>query len=968
MFFHARRDKLRKVFIVFLFLSILFLAGCESEVTITFNSNGGTEVTSMSNNSNTSITKPNDPTKNGYTFAGWYTDVELTNEFQFEKMPKTDTTLYAKWNVNQYTITFNSNGGSLVASITADYNSDITKPADPTKTGYSFGGWFVDSSLYVAFVFGKMPSGNVTLHAKWTISENTITFNSNGGSDVNPIIGDYDTAITMPNEPTRLGYTFAGWYSDEQFSTEFVFDKMPENSITLYAKWTPNLYKITFETNGGSNVALLNANCGQNITKPTDPTLDGYSFEGWFVDEDFYEEFVFSTMPPHNLTLYAKWAFAHTPISAFDYTISYAHNEVTINGMKVDNLEEIVIPQFIKGVPVTTLSGTFNHYYSLKSVTLPEGLKVIGNSTFNYCYNLSSINFPDSITHIMKNAFYLCDKLEDITLPASLTDIGESAFGHCYGIKNIVLPEGLKRIDNYAFQHSGLFNSIVFIPSSVTNVGSYVFNAVTGVTIICNFTSKPFNWSNDWDKWELPGDPKFNTYFLGSTDMKIIDGVVYGLFNSSYVILFADKNITSVVIPETIEDYEVTAISKNAFLDCRKLESITLPNSIKIIDDYAFKACMALKEINLPSGLTTIGNYAFDSCFGFSRTAIIIPETVTSVGNYIFNQVPRYLVIGMFSQKPAGWSDDWNKNANGSSNFGVTYFIPSSEFAQTDDFIYLVENNEITIIYAHKNITDLVIPNQIDGKDITIIGPSSFSYCTELKTITLPNNLKIIRNNAFFSCLSLESINLPDSITSIESSAFSGCEKLAEVNIPTLISVIESGVFGGCKALKSIIIPNNITTIGNSAFTRTGLESITIPSSVTGIGNLAFNQCYDLKSIILPANISLGEQVFNFCTSLESITIPNSVTEIKRYMFSGCTSLTTVILPSTLTKIGIGAFSGCTSLTSIIIPISVTEIEQDAFRNCSSLTINCEVSEKPAAWHSDWNYSNRLVVWSYQAN
>ena len=190
--------------------------------TVTFQSEGGSEVASQIR-ANTPADQPADPTKEGYTFIGWYNG---ESEWNFETPVATDLTLTAKWQLNQYTITFDTAGGSEVPSITQDYGTAITPPAAPTRTGYTFVGWDRESPT-------TMPVGDMTITARWQVNQYTITFKpENGGQDI-VIKQDYGTAITAPANPTKTGYTFAGW--DKTIPTT-----MPAGDMTITARWTEN--------------------------------------------------------------------------------------------------------------------------------------------------------------------------------------------------------------------------------------------------------------------------------------------------------------------------------------------------------------------------------------------------------------------------------------------------------------------------------------------------------------------------------------------------------------------------------------------------------------------------------------------------------------------------------------------------------------------------------------------------------
>ena len=190
--------------------------------TVTFQSEGGSEVASQIR-ANTPADQPADPTKEGYTFIGWYNG---ESEWDFETPVTADLTLTAKWQINRYTITFDTAGGSEVPSITQDYGTAITPPAAPARTGYTFAGWDRESPT-------TMPAENITLTARWQVNQYTITFKpENGGQDI-VIKQDYGTAITAPANPTKTGYTFAGW-------DKTIPSTMPAGNMTITAQWTEN--------------------------------------------------------------------------------------------------------------------------------------------------------------------------------------------------------------------------------------------------------------------------------------------------------------------------------------------------------------------------------------------------------------------------------------------------------------------------------------------------------------------------------------------------------------------------------------------------------------------------------------------------------------------------------------------------------------------------------------------------------
>jgi len=256
-----------------------------NQYTITFDTNGGSEIVPITQDYGTEITAPDNPTRKGYTFKGWDREIPKT-------MPAENMTVKAQWEINQYTIAFDTNGGSEIAPITQDYGTAITAPADPTRKGYTFKGWDKE-------IPETMPADNITVKAQWEINQYTITFDTNGGSEIAPITQDYSTKITAPDNPTRKGYTFKGWDKE-------IPETMPADNITVKAQWEINQYTIAFDTNGGSEIAPITQDYGTEITAPDNPTRKGYTFKGW-------DREIPKTMPAENITITARWKDTEKP-------------------------------------------------------------------------------------------------------------------------------------------------------------------------------------------------------------------------------------------------------------------------------------------------------------------------------------------------------------------------------------------------------------------------------------------------------------------------------------------------------------------------------------------------------------------------------------------------------------------------------------------------------------------------------
>ena len=175
-------------------------------------------------------------TQEGYRLAGIYTDETYQTEFAADTPINANTTLYAKW-IAQYTVSYQTNGGETIASEIVDDGTTYT-PKTTSRTGYTFAGWFTDEDLTSAFADGTQITADTTLYAKWTINEYTVTFNANGGSAVTEQKVEYNATASEPSDPTKTGYTFAGWYADAELTTAFDFATPVTADTTLYAKWT----------------------------------------------------------------------------------------------------------------------------------------------------------------------------------------------------------------------------------------------------------------------------------------------------------------------------------------------------------------------------------------------------------------------------------------------------------------------------------------------------------------------------------------------------------------------------------------------------------------------------------------------------------------------------------------------------------------------------------------------------------
>ncbi|MBP3823146.1 MAG: InlB B-repeat-containing protein [Bacteroidaceae bacterium] len=250
------------------------------------------------------ITKPANPTKKGHTFKGWTPEVAA-------KVPAADVTYTAVFEVNKYKLTFDVDGVKTESEV--EYDAAITKPADPTKEGYTFAGWDAE-------VLAKMPDQALTYTATWTINQYTVKFVVDN-TDVYNQKQDYASTITKPADPTKKGHTFKGW-------TPEVAAKVPAADVTYTAVFEVNKYKLTFDVDGVKTESELEYDAA--ITKPTDPTKEGYTFAGWDAE-------VLAKMPDQALTYTATWTINQ-------YTVKFVVDNTDVYNQKQDYASAIAKP------------------------------------------------------------------------------------------------------------------------------------------------------------------------------------------------------------------------------------------------------------------------------------------------------------------------------------------------------------------------------------------------------------------------------------------------------------------------------------------------------------------------------------------------------------------------------------------------------------------------------------------------
>ncbi len=244
----------------------------------------------------------------------------MTNKARYFRIGKSYYNSNYSYKVPQEIPLFTKTVFEEIYSYVYNENIDIVLPT-PQREGYTFSGWFSDANLTEVFVPSTMPASDVTVYGEWRINQYDVTLNFNNGEESMTVTQDFGTEIEELSGLVYAGYTFGGWYKDETFTTLFDTNLIPAENTSLYAKWIPNMYSITFDTMGGEPMDSITQAYGTEVENPGPPIRNGYEFTGWwyYVAENTISAFTFDTMPINGVDLFAKWRLVY-------YTITFNPN------------------------------------------------------------------------------------------------------------------------------------------------------------------------------------------------------------------------------------------------------------------------------------------------------------------------------------------------------------------------------------------------------------------------------------------------------------------------------------------------------------------------------------------------------------------------------------------------------------------------------------------------------------------
>lgn len=626
--------------------------------------------------------------------------------------------------------------------------------------------------------------------------------------------------ISLPNNPTKDGYEFMGWYLDEntwldELTSDYYSNTEIVKDIKVYAYFSPLNPTLATSVSLNKEELYLNVNENYNLIATIQPSDTTNKTLTWSISN------------PSVATVDNGLVKALTKGSAV-VTVKTSNNMTdTCNIYVVDKNEDISVNVYIDNELTETLTTNHSKGYKITPPQKPEDITTNPNAE-KYFYgwfvdaNYQTLLTEDSIFNTNSNIYgkwidvYVNDfaytvykgkatitslhnhnNLTILVIPSYINafpveKIGLRAFADKTLIRNVIICNGIKEIDSYAFYNCNSMTNII-LPDTLKTINSNAFNC-------CSLLAK-------------------------------------------------------IVIPNN-----VSFIGEYSFANCETLMEINIPDSVEAIKNYCFSECINLTNILIPNGVKVVENYAFYNCT--SLTSIYISNTVGIIGEGVFGGCSSLNEITMPSIEIKKIVNGYNYLYCIGYIFGTKYYEGSLEIKEiiTNLDTHLIVTRDESY-YIPKHLETL---NLLDGN----ISYYSFYNFKTLINLNLLGDTKIIGSGAFSDCTNIKKIKMSNSVTDIESNAFRNCSSLVEIIFSESLLHIGDAVFSSCVNLLSINLPDNVINIGQQIFRKcTQLTSVTMSKELISIGQMAFYECPNLSNVYFKntANWIVEDNSFSSC-------------------------------------------------------------------------------------------------------
>lgn len=917
------------------------------------------------------------PTREGFTFAGWYQNPAYSGNQMttIEIGTEKNVSLWAKWNAVEYSVSYNLNGGTNNDQNITKYTILDTpvKLYNPTYEGFVFEGWFTKSDFSGEKItyLSKDNLGDVTLYAKWSQAY-TITYNTNGGLNDgrNPSVFTENTETFSLYEATKLNFTFLGWFDNEALSGTPVtqITKGTKSNVVLWAKWSSAQITVTFNPNGGgvSPMTKVVKKGGTYGELPT-PTKAGYKFDGWFTEIDGGTQVLPTTSVLSNAdhTLFAQWTEnvytvtynldggtnaagnpatfkrSNLPVLLYDATKNgeyfagwYLDAEFTKRVTKIDAgmLKNVELWARFSATPlVFDLVGS--SAYSVRAantsisgdIDIPQTYNgkpvvVIQNSAFKDCSSLTSILIPNSIKSIGINAFENCSNITEITIPEGVTLIGNNTFKGCVKLASASFPTSIESFGANAFAGCTSLTSIV-LPKNIQEIGANAFANCSKLATIEVFG-------------DTPATLKTGVFPSNVSKIYVKPSLV-----STYKTSWAEYKDKIVGFTQYTITYNLNGGTNNN-------ENIT--SFLKI--DVPIKLYAPTKE-----NADFLGWYTTSDFSGQKVSEITTASNVTLYARWDRKMTITYVLNGGVNLSNLTTITDsmlpYTLSDATKSGYNFIGWFTDVELTRS---IYAINTyGDITLYADWEEINpDLVFTLNSDGN----------SYSVKARSTDISGEVKI---PATYKRLPVTT--LPGD------TAFRGCSKITALFIPKSVTTIKVdnqywNLFRDCSTSLVLYCEPESKPSGWSAYwDYCGSSYLRVVWGAADIGHQNSEWQYVEKS---DGTI----KVLKYIGSSADVLMPNeieskNVSEIEKGCFEANTSIISIVVSENVVIIGNRAFSNCSSMRRIFLPVSVKSISasdyyNSPFNGCDgTLVIYSGILTEPSDWDWHWKqYSSSSSV------